>query len=77
MILSVDREKKKISFGLKPSYFFDEDLQDDQKPASDIQEDLISESDKSEDGDEEMQDPDADEDSMDEEVGQYANWYQI
>lgn len=29
LVLSVDREKKRISFGLKPSYFFEEDLQDE------------------------------------------------
>lgn len=28
LILSVDKEKKRIAFGLKPSYFFEEDLQD-------------------------------------------------
>lgn len=29
LILSIDREKTRISFGLKPSYFFEEELQDE------------------------------------------------
>jgi rRNA biogenesis protein RRP5 len=42
LILSIDREKKRISFGLKPSYFFEEELQDE--PMEDEDEERSEES---------------------------------
>jgi hypothetical protein len=68
LVLSVDTEKKRISFGLKPSYFFDEDLQDESQEAVDeaeeLDDEIVHEADQQDD---EMEDPD-DENSVDEEV---------
>lgn len=61
----MDLDKKKISFGLKPSYFFDEDLQDDEGSGSDPED---GENEEVDDEDEEMQRLDSDAESVDEEV---------
>lgn len=69
MVLSVDIEKKRISFGLKPSYFFDEDLQDE--PRENVDEAEMSDDEMVDDADQrddEMQDPDDEDGSVDEEV---------
>jgi hypothetical protein len=67
LVLSVDSEKKRISFGLKPSYFFDEDLRDESQETADEAEELDDEMVHDADQrDDEM--PDIDDDSVDEEV---------
>jgi rRNA biogenesis protein RRP5 len=68
LVLSVDTEKKRISFGLKPSYFFDEDLQDESQETADEAEESDDEmAHEADQRDDEMQESD-DEDSVDEEV---------
>lgn len=62
----MDLDKRKISFGLKPSYFFEEDLQNDEGSGSEPEEE---DEDEEVDQDEEMRHPDSGADSMDEEVG--------
>jgi len=69
LVLSVDTEKKRISFGLKPSYFFDEDLQDESRDnAEDAEAPEGNMVDETQQRGHDMQDPDEEADSVDEEV---------
>lgn len=67
LILSVDSEKKKISFGLKPSYFYDEDLQNEDESESEIEGEPEEEETEDEDEDVDMHSPDED-DLMEDEI---------
>ncbi|KAE8209720.1 hypothetical protein CF327_g6323 [Tilletia walkeri] len=58
IILKINKEDKKISFGLKPSYFEDADFLD----SDDEEEDVTMEGDEDEDDDEEEEDDDEDDD---------------
>ena len=59
VILSIDTEKRRISFGLKPSYFADEDFEQEESEEEDEQEALGVVDDES--GDEHPSEEDDDE----------------
>lgn len=49
VILKIDAEKKRISFGLKPSYFDEEDMSDDEEEGTDDEDDEEGNDDEEED----------------------------